>query len=354
MAIRVTMTIGLRDDAGVVFGTLQKVSDRHLQAQSDAEYQQGQIVEFQFALEGRRTSVQGDAQIVRVSPHEMSHGPATYALKILTLAKGKEAVYREWLYELAHGGGSSARPHQDHASSISSTLSNAEQRRLEGERRLAALERAKSERRSRSVVSSIVGSSVSSARPGVGRQALRQALRGFAVRGGDVGSAGPDDRVQRALEVEPLVGGIPPRSVSPRSVSPRSMSPSSEPSITPSDYSSPGGRSDRPRRQRMEIRVRRDTDPSRVEVRFADARRYLAMYRDHLDRDVLFVRHDELDLPLGSPVRTRLVLPNDEVILCDASVGACLPSGTGLILSLDEGDRSLLRRTAAQLLRARK
>jgi len=351
MAIRVKMTIGLRDDDGVVFGTLSKVSDRHLQVESDASYERGQVLEFQFALEGRRTSVQGDAQVQRVVPHELPHGPSSYAMKVLAVAKGTEAAYREWLYDLAHGGGSSVQPHRDHASSISSTVSRATERRADGERRLADLERRRAQRSSSSVVSSIMGSSVSATRDGVGRQALRQALRGFAVRssGPEAVEHGLEGGGRRPLEVEPILGGIPPRSATPRSMPPRG----DEPSITPSDFSS-AGRSDRSKRKRMDIRVRRDTSPARVEVRFIDPRRYLAMYREHLDRDVLFVRHDDLDFALQSPVRARLVLPNDQVILCDASVGACLPSGTGFVLKLDDGERSLLRRTAAQLLRSRK
>ena len=272
-------------------------------------------------------------------------------MKILSLAKGKETVYREWLYDLAHGGGSSQKPHRDHSSSISSTISNAAERRSEGERRLAAIERAKAERRSNSVVSSIMGSSVSATRAGVGRQALRQALRGFAVRGGSAEPTTSEPGADRPLEVEPLVGGVPRRNGPTRSMPPLR----DEPSITPSEFSAAGGRSGKARRKRLDVRVRLDTQPPRVEARFADARRYLAMYRDHLDRDVLFVRHEDLvDLALDSPVRARLVLPDDEVVLCDARVGACLPSGIGLVLRLDEGDRSLLRRTAAKLLRARK
>jgi len=349
------MTVGLRDDNGVVFGTLSKVSDRYLQVESDADYERGQMLEFQFALEGRGTSVQGDAQVVRVVPHEIPHGPSSYALKVLAVAQGMEAVYREWLYDLAHGGGSSLQPQRDHASSISSTISRTPQRRAEGERRLAQLEQRRARRSSNSVVSSIMDSSVSATRDGVGRQALRQTLRGFAVRSSGPEAVDPDSvgGGRRPMDVEPILGELPPRSLPPHSVPPRSRPPrSDEPSITPSGFSS-AGRSDRQKRKRVDIRVRRDTDPARVEVRFADPRRYLAMYRDHLDRDVLFVRHEDLDMALQCRVRARLVLPNDQVILCDASVGACLPSGTGLLLKLNDAERSLLRRTAAQLLRSR-
>ena len=362
MAIRVTMTIALRDDNGVVFGTLNKVSDRHLQAEADGVYRQGQVIEFQFALEGRRVSVQGTATVIRVMPHELPHGPTTYALKIVELAPGLDAAYREWLYDLAHGGGSSARPHRDHAASISSTVSNAASRRSEGERRLRALERAKAAR-SNSVVSSIAGSAASSARSGVGREALRSALRGFAVRSSTPESVGPDGAPSgraRKLEVEPIVDraprSAPARSVAPPSASPRSMGRHEGVSVPPSDVSRvPGsrGRSDR-KRPRVEVRVRTDTDPPRIEARFADSRRYLAQYRDHLDRDVLFLRHEALDFALDRRIRVRILLPTDDVVLCDASVGGCLPSGTGFVLKLDEDQRSLLRRTAAKLLRDRR
>jgi hypothetical protein len=359
MAIRVTMTIALRDDNGVVFGTLTKVSDRHLQAEADAEFREGQLVEFQFALEGRRTSVQGQAAVIRVVPHELPHGPTTFALKIVDLAPGKEVDYREWLYDLAHGGGTSARPHRDHASSISSTISNASERRSEGERRLAAIERAKVARRTHSVVSSIAGGSASAARDGVGRQALRNALRGFAVRSSTPESAGADGeprgRAQR-LEVEPIVDRGPRSTPGASASRPPPRLRADDISVPPSDISRVSGRgagSDQ-KRQRLDVRVRLDTDPPRVEARFLDSRRYLAQYRDHLDRDVLFLRHDDLDLALGRRVRVRILLPTDDVVLCDATVGASLPSGTGFVLQLDDGDRSLLRRTAAKLLRDRK
>ncbi len=110
MAIRVKMTIGLKDDVGVSFGTLEKVSDRHLQVEIDAEYHKGQMLEFQFALEGWRTSVQGEVAVVRVVPHQMPHGPTTYALKIVSIGDGKETTYREWLYEIAQGGGGGGGP----------------------------------------------------------------------------------------------------------------------------------------------------------------------------------------------------------------------------------------------------
>ncbi len=352
MAIRVTMTVGLRDEGGVVFGTLSKVSDRHLLVQSEATYERGQRLEFQFALEGRRTSVQGDAVVVRITPHELPHGPTSYALKIAHLAPGKEAAYREWLYDLAHGGGSSARPHRDHASSITSSVSNAAERRAAGERRLAAMDRQRTDRRSSSVVSSIAGSSASAARAGVGRQALRNALRGFAVRSVSPESVEPGDSPRRQrMEVEPIVGDVPPARPTPR----RQAPPLDDISVPPpSDISHVSGRSRKGRRKRVEIRVRMDTDPPRIEARFADAGRYLAMYRDHLDRDVLFLRHDQLDLPLDARVRARLLLPTDDVVLCDARVAAQLPSGVGFVLKLDDDDRSLLRRTAARLLRERK
>jgi hypothetical protein len=102
------------------------------------------------------------------------------------------------------------------------------------------------------------------------------------------------------------------------------------------------------------VRVRTDTEPPRVEARFADPRRYLAQYRDHLDRDVLFLRHDDLALAVDTRARVRILLPTDDVVLCDARVGASLPSGTGFVLQLGDDERSLLRRTAAKLLRERR
>ncbi len=356
MAIRVTMTIAIRDENGVQFCTLEKVSDRHLQVQSTTSYVKGQPVEFQFALEGYRASVQGDAVIVRVAPHEIEQGPTTYALKILAVSDKVAKLYRQWLYDLAHGGGSSNRPHEHHASSISSVVSDASARRAEGERRLAAIEEKRARRQTHSVVSSIARSgTVSGVRDGVGRSALRKTLRGWAVRSSTPdstppSSTEPSEPPRRRLQVDPIVEDIDPPSVprAPRQRAPRSTPPVSTPS-TWSTTSTTTGR--RHKRKRMEVKVADHTDPPRVLVRFHDPKRFLAMYRDHLDRDVLFVRHDGPELPAGSPVRVRIVTPTDDVVLCDGTLQAVLPSGVGVVLKLDDDERSLLRRVAASLLR---
>jgi hypothetical protein len=353
MAIRVTMTIGLKDDAGVGFGTLTKVSDRHLQVEIDAQYDRGQPLEFQFALEGWRTSVQGQAAVIRVSPHELSHGPTTYALKIVSLADGKEAVYRNWLYEIAQGGGASVAPHPDATSSVISRVDRAS-RRAEGEQRLRALERQREARRNHSVVSSIAGSGATSDRPGVGRQALRSALQGFAGRSGDERST------TRTTDPTPshTRGSAPPPSRPPASTAPPSRPPRraapwrEELSVPPSSISRTA--SERRRTKRLDIRVAPDASPPRVEARFHDPKRFLSQYRDHLDRDVLFLRHDGLDIAVGRQVRVRLLLPTDDAVVCDAKVATTLPSGMGLLLFLDDDERSLLRRTAARLLRERR
>ncbi len=358
MAIRVKMTIGLKDDVGVSFGTLNKVSDRHLQVEIDAEYHQGQILEFQFALEGWRASVQGEVAVIRVAPHELPHGPTTYALKIVSLAKDKETLYRDWLYEIAQGGGATAPPPRDPTSSVVSNVDRVS-RRAEGEKRLKNLERQREARRSYSVVSSIAGSGVTNARPGVGRQALRNALRGFAGQ--------PDE--EKAEDEPPA--SVPPPSRPPASVPPPSRPPASVPapsrppasvpapsrlrdvpSVPPSSISHAG--SDQRRRKRVDVRVALDASPPRVDARFYEPKRFLAQYRDHLDRDVLFLRHDDLDIAVGRGVRVRVVLPTDDTVVCDGKVAAVLPSGTGLLLFLDDDDRSLLRRTAARLLRERR
>jgi hypothetical protein len=348
MAIRVKMTIGLKDDVGVSFGTLNKVSDRHLQVEIDAEYHQGQILEFQFALEGWRASVQGEVAVIRVAPHELPHGPTTYALKIVSLAKDRETLYRDWLYEIAQGGGATAPPPRDPTSSVVSNVDRVS-RRAEGEKRLKNLERQREARRSYSVVSSIAGSGVTNARPGVGRQALRNALRGFAGQ--------PDE--EKAEDEPPA--SVPPPSRPPARVPAPSRPPASVPapsrlrdvpSVPPSSISHAG--SDQRRRKRVDVRVALDASPPRVDARFYEPKRFLAQYRDHLDRDVLFLRHDDLDIAVGRGVRVRVVLPTDDTVVCDGKVAAVLPSGTGLLLFLDDDDRSLLRRTAARLLRERR
>jgi hypothetical protein len=122
--------------------------------------------------------------------------------------------------------------------------------------------------------------------------------------------------------------------------------------VTPSTVSQAG--SAQRRRRRLDVRVVADASPPRIEARFHDPNRYLAQYRDHLDRDVLFLRHDDLDIAVGRGVRIRIVLPTEETLVCDGKVAAALPSGTGLLLFLGDDERSLLRRTAARLLRERR
>jgi hypothetical protein len=289
MALRVSMTIALRDEHGVVFGNLDKVSDRHLQVSIDADYQRGQVIEFQFALEGMRRSVQGEAAVIRVVPDEKGGGLCTYALKIVSLSSDAKRAFEAWLYELAQGGGTSAKPHRDHASSIISTISRTSERRREGERRLARLERSQPAQNP-SWVSSIAASQRSESRTGVGRAAVRAALRGFADRSTDGSHSA---------------------------------------SVT-----------SRAKPDRLQVKVRPAT--------------FLHQYRDHLDHDVLFLRLEAAELPVDSAVRVHLVLPTDDRMRCDAVVGAHLPSGTGLILHLEDQERSTLRAVATQLMRQRR
>ncbi len=297
------MTIALRDEHGVVFGNLDKVSDRHLQVSIDADYQRGQVIEFQFALEGMRRSVQGEAAVIRVVPDEKGGGLCTYALKIVSLSRDAKRAFEAWLYELAQGGGTSAKPHRDHASSIISTISRTSERRREGERRLARLERSQPAQNP-SWVSSIAASQRSESRTGVGRAAVRAALRGFADRSTDGSHSA---------------------------------------SVT-----------SRAKPDRLQVKVRTDTIPARIEARFSDPATFLHQYRDHLDHDVLFLRLEAAELPVDSAVRVHLVLPTDDRMRCDAVVGAHLPSGTGLILHLEDQERSTLRAVATQLMRQRR
>jgi hypothetical protein len=299
MAIRVTMTIALRDRGGLEFATLTKVSERYLQVESEHHYPQGRMVEFQFGLEGRRTSIQGEGLVARVEPLSAPRGAQRYAIRIVTLAPPVAERYGAWLRELAHGGGSSARPHRDHASSISHASASC-----------------------RGDVSDIMGSSATDARPGVGRGAVRQALRGFAVRG-----------EERA--VEPLMG----------EPSAFDSLPAWDTDGTPTE-----GRG-RPRR--VSWTLARHHDPPRLELRFADPRRYLAMYREHLDRDVLFLRLEDPPLRVDSRVKVRVVLPSEAVVLCGAHVAAVLPSGTALLLRLNAEERDTLLREARGVRRGR-
>lgn len=339
MAIRVTMTVALRDEHNLVFGTLAKVSDRHLMVESEAGYRRGQIVEFQFSPEGRRASIQGEAVVLRIEQAEVSGGPNSYALRIIKLSDESVALYREWLVDLAHGGGSSSRPHRHHASSIGSSVPGRVERQQEGERRLADLERRRGDRPG-SEVSSIAGSSTTATRSGIGRQALRQTLRGFAVRGGD-GPLGDDSGASgRPLEVEPILGELPPRPA-PR-VDPFRSDPPSDLSGVSARGGAGGG---------LEVVVSDRTDPPRLEVVFAKPRRFLTMYRDHLDKDVLFVRCEGPPLRVDGRVKVRMVLPTEDVVLCNAHVGAILPSGTGLLLHLSSEERDVLRRVYGRLRR---
>lgn len=310
MAIKVKISIGLRDDRGVLFGTLLEVSDRHLRATAEGLYDPGQRVEFRFPLDGYRASVLGQARVQRVVPPEFGVGLASLVLDIEELDPRCQAVFREWLYDQAHGGGTPSRPHERLVSSINSTVSSDSARARDGQRRLDALDAARAQRLGQSVPPghSAPGSDL---RQGVGRAAMREALRNYA---------GPQGEAARPA-------------------------PASGPPPSHGGETQAGGAA-------LEVRLSDRSTPAKLLVRFHDKRRFLDMVRDHIDRDMLFVRVDGASLPVGAALSVRMALPAGEVLLCDGLVLAALPSGFGVKLELTDGDRSQVQAAAAASLRS--
>jgi hypothetical protein len=168
---------------------------------------------------------------------------------------------------------------------------------------------ARREKVTSSIVSSVSGFGKSGT---VGRAALREALRARAV-----------ERQPGTRSAPSANGSVPPTGAA---------------------------RSAAPERGRagdgIEIKVSAATDPPRMLVRFTEGVRYRAMLRDHLDKDMLYLRMDPGLAQPGTLYEVRLVLPGDEVVQCSGRVLAVLPSGTAILLSLDDGQRSRMRRAA--------
>ncbi|MFH1463180.1 MAG: hypothetical protein ABIO70_02230 [Pseudomonadota bacterium] len=311
MAIRVQMGIGLRDERGVVFGTLRQVSNRHLKVDIAADYPQGAQLEFQFALDGYRASALGQASVEKVLVDELGLGTSSYLLAIGSLDEHSQPVFREWLYDQAQGGGTASRPHERLISSIARAKADPERVR-EGQRRLEALDDARARRSTTSVVSSVTGAS-SSTRTGVGRAALRQALRGWG------------DQPAGSVSSRP----------SPEASRPSSLDRSVAPGVLP-----------------LEVRLSESAEPPRILVRFHDRRRFLDMFRDHLDRDMLFLRLEGASLTSGTAVAVRMAFPGGDILLSHGLVLAVLPSGIAIQLRLSAEDRGQVREAATSCQRA--
>jgi hypothetical protein len=204
-----------------------------------------------------------------------------------------------------------SRPHERLVSSISNPKADPDRIR-EGQRRLEAVDEAHARRSSPSNASSVTGAS-SPGRTGVGRAALRDALRGWGE--GSEGSS------PRHPERETIRGTSLDRGVA-QGVSP------------------------------VEVRLAASAQPPRLLVRFHDRRRFLDMFRDHLDRDMVFVRCEGAGLATGTTVAVRLAFPGGDIPMAEGLVLAVLPSGVAIQLRLSAEDRNQVRQAVAASQRA--
>jgi len=359
VAIRVKMSISLRDERGVIFGSLKKVSDRQLDVVCESAYMRGQLLEFQFELEGFRVSVYGKARVEGVNTPEL--GPSRYVLRIVEQESSQAAQYREWLYELAQGGGSSSRPHEHLSSIISNTARARPERMAEGERRLRAMDERRTRSSATSTSSSWLSSSVSGARRGVGRTALREALRSYTTEQDELEAwsreqdeRAPERRRPSARPRRARVRGEQ-RSVASSDVG-RSERSSSVSSVRPTRErrsSQNQGSAPKRKRRRVDVKVAANANPPIVNVRFNDPKRYQRQYREYLRRDALYVRIEHSGLALDTAVQVRLVIPGGHALIADGRVVADMPTGLGVALVLDDEQRHLLRLAAGRWRRNR-
>lgn len=323
MAIPVQISISLRDQRGVVVSRLIQVSDRTLEVEGETARLPGERLEFQFELEGFHATLYGEAVVERVTDPEFGRGRCF--LNIVEIERRRKALFREWLYEMSQGGGTPRRPHAHLDSVISSTACSRAGRREEGEARLRVLERTRSQVGSRSM-SAPGGSSMIGTRGGVGRKALRAAL---ATYGAQPASQPPPDG-----EPLPAASSAPTRRDRRGTEPPRA--------------DGAGSKSLRRKRRRVDVRIAHGAKPPLVVVRYNDPLRYNKHYWEHLQRKALQVRCRDADLPAGSEIRLRIVMPGGAVVSCPATVELVMPNGLGLVLELDAGDAASLRLSAGR------
>ena len=282
MAIHVRLPISLSDERGAAPGTLLKVSDRTLLVQSPGTFELARPLEFRFEPEGGRAGVSGTAEVVQLQPPADADDETAYALRILGMNDDARTAFRTWLYELSQAGGTASRPPPSQPGAAGS------------ERTISTI----------SSVSSLLGSL---ARTGggnpTGRGAVREAMRSSFRASSDKRSGPSSEDVKRPAVTDRAKTGI-------------------------------------------EIRVEPGCAPPRITVTFHDPERFRAMYRDHLDQDILFVRLGTTEVVAGTVLEVRIVLPGEEIFRLPGRIVAVLPSGTAILLTLDEGHRFRLQKAA--------
>ncbi len=404
MAIRVDISISLRSEYGVTLGRLLKVSDKQLLVAAESKFRPGAKIEFQLELPAYGTTVYGLAQVTRITIY--TDAPNRYLLVITQLSTKDRQVYQEWLYDLAQVGGGPSRS-SALVSSIVSTLG--ERPSSSGSRRVSPPKDSARPTHSGSSPgrdgrwSMSVGSAVSDARTGVGRAAVREALRArFAERlrskqraataeprgtndetptppeptdaatpgryGLDSGSltsaAGPalppkrsrpvrsadaeaefSSKIRTVRPTRTAGGGDITVTHSPeaeRQFSSRRPTPAAtDTSITPSTAPSQA-----PKLQRVQVTLALDARPPVVTLRYNDASRFCSDWTDYLSKDAIFVRWRESKPGHRAKVTLRLVLPSEAELSCDGEVVALMPSGFGLSLKLDDEHKTMLESEA--------
>ncbi len=389
MAIRVDSSISLRGEYGVTIARLLKVSNKNLLVEAEAQFRPGTKLEFQLELEGFSSTMYGLGQITRVTAY--ANAPNRYLLLIVQFSSKDRKLFDEWIYELAQGMGSASTSARVGSSIRSTAMDSAARAELSGGRPSRAAPRPGAASASHWSVS------VSGSQRGVGRAAVREALRArFAERArtrraeSDAQSTPGARRApaSRPVPVKPLdrskatpeppTGPSPPSARSARSRSAEAEFSSQTPagpatrtagggeitvthspeaeqqfsarrgevsfsSITEAN-SEPGGLTrDQPK---VTTRVTLENRPPLVVVRYHDLNRYLADYADYLAKDATFVRWDQQKPDHRAAVSVRLVLPTGQVVACGGQVVALMPSGFGLALLLDDGQRQDLAAAA--------
>ncbi|MFH1462990.1 MAG: hypothetical protein ABIO70_01250 [Pseudomonadota bacterium] len=388
MAIRVDTSISLRSEYGVTFGKLLKASDKQLLIDTDTKFRPGTQVEFQLELKAHGVTVYGIAQVTRVTA--AADGPSRYLMAITQFGAKDRRIYQEWLYELAQIGGQPSRP----SAVVSSILST----RVES---TAAPGGAAAPApppiplpfapQGEHAPTWSAGSSATGNRQGVGRAAVREALRArFAARGltvppsiagvepapavespgrYSVGTPAPSKAPSvPAPEAAPLPPPRPPRSpeaeaefsskihtvrptrtagggaisitASPDAEAQFSNRPQQVTSSAP-DSSAPAQAPSAPLR-RLEVVVSTAEVPPVVSLKYNDPARYLADYSDYLSKGAAFVRWAGAKPDHRAAVSVAITLPSGQTVRCDGEVVALLPSGFGISLKFGESDRAFL------------
>ncbi len=396
MALRVDTGISLRSEYGVTPGRLLKVSDKQMLVTAETKFRPGAKVEFQLELEAYGATVFGIAQVSRVTAY--TDAPNRYLLVISQLSSKDKQLYQRWLYDLAQVTGPASRAGL--ASSIVSTLGPRGPASRPPQSTPERTPRSSPPAKGQGRWSVTVGSAVSDARKGVGRAAVREALRArFAERMRSkqtTGAPPPEASREPAEQAKPAEDGtvgrygldagsitstvgsssLPERARPIRSADaeaefssklhtvPRTRtagggaitvthSPEAERQFSsrrtpPTDAPSTSSKvSATPRkRKRVQVALNLAAKPPAVSLRYNDPARYRSDWNDYLSKDAIFVRWRESKPGHRAKVLLELTLPNGETLSCSGQVVALMPSGFGLSLTLDDDQRAVLKSQA--------